>query len=105
MYKLLRTPEDCNKQFSIISKQLAETIDLCDSTANSCILPNCMKLSRLQKLIPELRHHAHFIQSYDAYLHNNKLYDVQVIKLLKIANEAIKEYEDICTIIENSTCF
>ncbi len=105
MYKLLRTPEDCTKQFSIVSKQLEQTIDQCHNTANSCLLPNCIKVSRLQKLIPELRQHAHFIQSYDAYLHNNQLYDVQVMRQLKLANEAIEEYQDICTMIDNSTCF
>lgn len=105
MYKTLKTPEDCIKQFSIISKQLTQTIDQCHNTANSCLLPNCVKVSRLQKLINELHQHAHFIESYDAYLSNNQLYDVEVMRKLKLANQAIEEYQDICVIIENSTCF
>lgn len=104
MYKLLRTPADCIKQFSVISKELAKTIDECHSTANSCIIPNCIKVSRLKKSLSELHRHAHFLQSYDAYLSNNQLYDVEVMRQLKLANEAIEEYQDICTMIENSTC-
>jgi hypothetical protein len=108
MYKLLKTPEDCIEKFSTISLELAETITECNRTVDSCILPNCIKINRLKSLIITLQQHSNFIRSYSAYLSNNQLYDIQVINQLKIANSAIKEFEQIYSKLENkkeSSCF
>ena len=108
MYKLLKTPEDCVEKFSTISIELAETITECNHTVNSCILPNCIKINRLKSLIITLQQHSNFIRSYSAYLSNNQLYNIEVIRQLKIANSAIKEFEQVYSKLEDkngSNCF
>jgi len=37
MYKLLKTPEDCIKKFSISALEVAETITECNRTVDYCI--------------------------------------------------------------------
>jgi hypothetical protein len=67
-----------------------------------------VKINRLKKLIITLQQHSNFIRSYDAYLTNNQLYDLEVIRQLKIANTSIKEFEQFCSKLEDkndSTCF
>jgi hypothetical protein len=108
MYKLLKTPEDCTKKFSNCSLELAQTITECNHTVNSCILPNCVKINRLKSLIITLQQHSNFIRSYGAYLSNNQLYDIEVIRQLKVANSAIKEFEEIYSKLEEkngTSCF
>jgi hypothetical protein len=108
MYKLLKTPEDCIEKFNTVKVELIETINECNHTIDSCILPNCVKINRLKKLIITLQQHSNFIRSYDAYLTNNQLYNLEVIRQLKLANTSIKEFEGIYSNLEDknaSGCF
>jgi hypothetical protein len=108
MYKLLNTPEDYTKKFSTCSLELSQTITECNHTVHSCILPNCMKINRLKSLIITLQQHSNFIRSYGAYLSNNQIYDIQVIYQLKLANSAIKEFEEMYSKLEEkngTSCF
>ena len=108
MYKPLNTPEDCTKKFSNCALELSQTITECNHTVHSCILPNCMKINRLKSLIITLQQHCNFIRSYGAYLSNNQIYDIQVIYQLKLANSAIKEFEEIYSKLEDTngtSCF
>jgi hypothetical protein len=108
MYKLLNNQEDCTTKFSNCALELSQTITECNHTVHSCILPNCMKINRLKSLIITLQKHSNFIRSYSAYLSNNQLYDIQVIYQLKLANSAIKEFEEIYSKLEDkngTSCF
>jgi hypothetical protein len=67
-----------------------------------------VKINRLKKLIITLQQHSNFIRSYDAYLTNNQLYNLEVIRQLKLANTSIKEFEGIYSNLEDknaSGCF
>ena len=107
MYKILQKTQNYGEFFAKRKIEIADTIERTHNTINSCLLPDFIKVNRLKELLETLQEHLRFLQEYDNYLLYDKLYDPEVVNLLKVVIEHIKEFEGIYEglyIKQNSNC-
>ena len=107
MYKILQKTQNYGSFFAKRKTEIADTIERCHSTINSCLLPDFIKVNRLKQLLETLQEHLRFLQEYDNYLLYDKLYDSEVVNLLKTVIAHIKEFEAIYERLytkQNSNC-
>ena len=107
MYKILEKTQNFGEFFAKRKIEIATIIQRCHDTINSCLLPKFIKVKRLKIFLESLQEQLRFLQEYDNYLLYDKLYDPEVVNLLKIVMAHIKQFEQVYEelyINENSNC-
>lgn len=99
MYHSMVTLKIRQERFGKLKDEIAEYIKLGYDTIDSCFLPNCMKLSRLQKVISELRGLRIIVDGYGATID-----DKEPDQILSIMNSSIKDMENSYDDIREKSC-
>jgi len=99
MYQSIITLKIRQERFGKLKDEIAEYIKLGYDTIDSCFLPNCMKLSRLQKVISELRGLRIIVDGY-----GGSMDDKEPDQIISIMNSSIKDIENAYDDIREKSC-